>query len=79
MERIRPTRITETLTAGRLSASPSTTALDIARLTSNAFNLFPEQNEKEQRRLLTMILKQATWQDGGLRTIRSNNYVARTS
>lgn len=47
---------------------PLTTALDIACLTSNACKQFCEQNEVEQRRLLTMILKEATWKDGGLRT-----------
>lgn len=47
---------------------PLTTALDLARLTSNACNAFREQNEEEQRKLLVSILKEATWQDGGLRT-----------
>jgi len=45
-----------------------TTALDIARLPSNACSQFREQTEEEQRKLLTMVLKGATWQDGGLRT-----------
>lgn len=45
-----------------------TTALDLARLTSNACNAFREQNETEQRKLLTTVLKEATWQEGGLRT-----------
>lgn len=47
---------------------PLTTALDIARMTSNACNQFLEQNEQEQRQLLMTILKEATWQEGGLRT-----------
>ena len=52
----------------RIHPRPLTTALDIARMTSNACNQFREQNETEQRRLLTMILKEATWQDGGSST-----------
>jgi hypothetical protein len=47
---------------------PLTTALDIARLTSNACTAFRDQNEAEQRQLLTTVLKEATWKDGGLRT-----------
>ena len=48
--------------------TPLTTALDIARMTSNACNAFREQNDEAQRQLLTTLLKEATWQDGGLRT-----------
>ncbi len=40
---------------------PLTTALDIARMTSNACPSFHDQNETEQRKLL----QQATWNDGG--------------
>ena len=47
---------------------PLTTALDLTRLTSNACNQFREQNETEQRKLLTTILKKANWQNGKLHT-----------
>ena len=65
---------------------PLTTALDLARLTSDACNAFRDQNEEEQRKLLTTVLKEATWQDGGLRTtllepfeqLRRSNQLIRT-
>lgn len=51
-----------------ITYQPLTTALDLARLTSNACNAFREQNEEEQRTLLTTILKAATWKDTSLAT-----------
>jgi DNA invertase Pin-like site-specific DNA recombinase len=47
---------------------PLTSALDIVRLTSNACQAFREQVESEQRKLLTMMLKEAQWKDGRLHT-----------
>jgi hypothetical protein len=47
---------------------PLTSALDIVRLTSNACNAFRAQPEPEQRKLLTMMLKEAQWKDGRLHT-----------
>ena len=44
--------------------TPLTTALDVLRLTSNACNAFRVQPEPEQRRLLTMMLKEAQRKDG---------------
>ena len=55
-------------TARETDQVPLTTALDLARLTSNACNAFRDQNETEQRQLLTTVLKDATWKDGRLRT-----------
>jgi site-specific DNA recombinase len=48
--------------------SPLTTALDVLRLTSNACHAFRLQPEPEQRKLLTLMLKDAQWKDGGLQT-----------
>lgn len=45
------------------------TAVDIARLTSQACSKFREQCEAEQRKLLTMMLKEAAWKDGQLQTV----------
>ena len=45
---------------------PLTTAVDIIRLTSNACHAFRSQPEPEQRKLLTMVLKEAKWKDGRL-------------
>jgi DNA invertase Pin-like site-specific DNA recombinase len=57
------------LTATRTAELPPlTTALDILRLTSNACHAFREQPEPEQRKLLTMMIKEAEWRDGRLRT-----------
>lgn len=41
-------------------------AVDIIRLTSNACHAFRAQPEPEQRKLLTMVLKEAAWKDGRL-------------
>jgi DNA invertase Pin-like site-specific DNA recombinase len=48
--------------------APLTTALDLARLTSNSCQSFLAQPPAEQRKLLTMLLKDATWKDGALTT-----------
>jgi hypothetical protein len=47
--------------------APLTTALDNARMTSKACTAFQDQEETEQLKLLTMVLKESTWQDAGLR------------
>jgi DNA invertase Pin-like site-specific DNA recombinase len=47
---------------------PLTTALDILRLTSRACHAFRAQPEAEQRKLLTMMLKEAQWKEGRLHT-----------
>jgi hypothetical protein len=52
------------LTAARSAELPPlTTALDILRLTSNACHAFRAQPEPEQRKLLTMMLKEAQWKE----------------
>jgi site-specific DNA recombinase len=43
-------------------------AVDALELTSRACRLFREQTAVEQRRLLRLLVKEATWLDGGLRT-----------
>lgn len=55
-------------TARDNTAVPLTAALDLVRLTSNACHAFREQNEEEQRKLLTMLIKEATWKDDRLQT-----------
>jgi hypothetical protein len=47
---------------------PLITALDILRSTSNACHAFRAQPEPEQRKLLTMMLKEAQWKEGRLHT-----------
>jgi DNA invertase Pin-like site-specific DNA recombinase len=47
---------------------PLTTGLDLLQLTSNACHAFREQTEPEQRKLLTMMIKEAEWKDGALHT-----------
>jgi DNA invertase Pin-like site-specific DNA recombinase len=57
------------LSAARSADLPPLTAgLDILRLTSNACHAFRAQPEPEQRKLLTMMLKEAQWKDGRLQT-----------
>ena len=57
------------LAAARSAELPLlTSAVDIIRLTSNACHAFREQPEPEQRKLLTMVLKEAQWKDGTLHT-----------
>src|SRR5688572_10201672 len=45
-----------------------TTAVEIARLTSRACSAFRDQEEGEQRKLLSIVLKGASWKDGKLQT-----------
>ena len=47
--------------------APIEAALDLIRLTSCAAILFREQSGKEQRRLLSTVMKTASWQAGALR------------
>ena len=46
---------------------PVTEALDIMALTSKAAELFLQQSAAEQRRLLHLVLREATWKAGELR------------
>ena len=63
------TEVERKLTAIRTAELPPlTTALDILRLTSNACHAFRAQPEPEQRKLLTMMLKEAQWKEGRLHT-----------
>ena len=48
--------------------TPINQAVDILRLTSRASELFLQQAAAEQRRLLGVVLKNAAWRDGELRT-----------
>ena len=43
-------------------------AVDAMRFTSRACELFDQQSSSEQRRLLQLLIKNAAWQDGQLRT-----------
>jgi site-specific DNA recombinase len=47
--------------------APATEALDLMSLTSKAAALFTNQTSAEKRRLLRLILEQATWRAGELR------------
>jgi len=48
--------------------APVETAVDALRLTSRACELFEQQTLSEQRRLLQLLIKNASWQQGRLRT-----------
>lgn len=48
--------------------APVEQAIDMMRLTSRAAELFLQQTAAEQRRLLRVVVKNATWQAGELRT-----------
>jgi len=48
--------------------APVEQAIDMMRLTSRAAELFLQQTGAEQRRLLQVVIKNAIWQDGELRT-----------
>jgi hypothetical protein len=48
--------------------APIEEAIDGLRLTSRACQLFLQQSATEQRRLLQMLVKSATWEAGALRT-----------
>ncbi len=47
---------------------PLTTAVELARLTSQACIAFRQQTGEEQRKLITLVMKEASWQDKKLRT-----------
>jgi site-specific DNA recombinase len=48
--------------------APVDQAIDVVHLTSQSCQLFLQQTAEEQRRLLQVLIKNAVWQDGGLRT-----------
>jgi hypothetical protein len=48
--------------------APVDQAIDMVHLTSQTCQLFLQQTAEEQRRLLQVLIKNAVWQDGGLRT-----------
>jgi site-specific DNA recombinase len=48
--------------------APVAEAIDVLRLTSRACELFEQQSPTAQRRLLDLIIKDAAWQEGKLRT-----------
>ena len=62
-QRVR-TKITQCQPTG---LAPTTTAVDLMSLTSNAADRFERQCASEQRRLLRLVLKEAIWQNGELR------------
>ena len=47
---------------------PAAEAVDLLSLTSEAAELFERQCASEQRRLLRLVMQEAIWQDGELRT-----------
>ena len=47
---------------------PAADAVDLISLTSEAAELFERQCASEQRRLLRLVMREAQWQDGKLRT-----------
>src|SRR5437867_3718529 len=59
------TKITECRSA---TLPPATQALDLMSLTSKAAERFERQCASEQRRLLRLVLREAIWQNGELRT-----------
>jgi hypothetical protein len=48
--------------------APPTQALDLMSLTSQGAELFERQSAREQRRLLRLVVREAIWQNGELRT-----------
>ena len=56
------------LTIQTAAPTPIDQAVDMLRLTSRASELFLHQPAAEQRRLLGVVLKNASWQEGDLRT-----------
>ena len=54
-------------TAEAMMLPPTSEAVDLMRLTSRAADLFVEQVGAEQRRLLHIVLKEASWMGGELR------------
>jgi site-specific DNA recombinase len=63
-QRVR-TKITQCQSA---ELAPATEAIDLMSLTSKAAELFERQRASEQRRLLRLVLREAIWQNGELRT-----------
>lgn len=59
-------RVRAQLLALNTTASTHADALDAVNLVGEACRLSPQQPPTEQRRLLTILVKQATWQDGQL-------------
>jgi site-specific DNA recombinase len=59
------TKITQCQPAGLATA---TEAIDLMSLTSKAAELFMGQSASEQRRLLRVVLQEAIWQNGQLRS-----------
>jgi site-specific DNA recombinase len=53
--------------AGEIRLPPSSQAVDLIMRTSEAAEGFPEQGGEEQRRLLQVVLKEASWKGGELR------------
>jgi site-specific DNA recombinase len=52
----------------RAAPAPIDQAVDMLRLTSQACHLFLQEPVSEQRRLLQILIKDAAWKDGALRT-----------
>ena len=52
----------------RAAPAPVDQAIDMLQLTSRASELFLQQPAAEQRRLLQVVIEQAAWQGGELRT-----------
>lgn len=52
----------------KAAPTPIDQAVDMVRLTSRASELFLQQSATEQRRLLQVVVGNAAWQDGTLRT-----------
>ncbi len=52
----------------RSAPTPVEQAIDMMRLTSRAAELFVQQTAAEQRRLLSVVIRNATWRGGELRT-----------
>jgi site-specific DNA recombinase len=48
--------------------APATEVVDLMSLTSRASELFERQSASEQRRLLRLVVREAIWQNGELRT-----------
>lgn len=53
--------------AERVALPPASEAIDLMAVTSGAAERFLQQPAAEQRRLLNLIVKDASWKAGGLR------------
>ncbi|MGA3097337.1 MAG: recombinase family protein [Bryobacteraceae bacterium] len=60
-------RARQRASAGQVALPPASEALDLMVVTSKAAELFLRQPAAEQRRLLHVVLKAATWKSGELR------------